>query len=654
MWWKEKWIYFKLSKFYRGGIVGATNQNVSSGENGSSVTAVAFDGYYFDSWSDGVKTATREDKSIADNLSVQAIFKEKKYVDITYEATVGGFIEGNNAQRVLTGNNAAEVKAIALSGYQFTGWNDGLTTTNRTDENITSSLKFTANFEKIKNYNITYCASEGGFIEGNINQTILEGQSTTKVTAHPLEGYKFVSWSDGLTIPYRTDMSSGDVSTYTAIFEKKIESNIPVVMINTIDNQAIDSKEKYTDSTISITNTIDKYLIDNVKVGVKIRGNSTSVYSKKPFGIKFDKKQSLFGKEKNKSWVLLADYIDGSSLHNFTAFNLAKSFNNITYTPLAQHVRVYINGKYNGLYLLTEKVDEKAGRCDCITDWSFLDDGSENYNFLAELDASAPGDYDGVLNETYFKENIAGEDRYISIKYPEKEDFEEAITDKKEEELSNIGLSKSGIKEKLSTSEVKTEIENKTNTEYQRFFNYVKNYFASLGDACISGDYNQMNNIIDENSLIDMTLIDQLMGECDHSWKSYKFVKKAGEKLKIGPCWDYDWSLNTPWTGGISGYNNQILVYGNIRTNYNNFIPQNYFATTEGKAKIANRWNSIGNETVNNMILYLNQYSSFIQDELKYDADLWYGSDYDLIFRNIAGLQYYLSEEAKVLTEYYN
>jgi hypothetical protein len=54
------------------------------------------------------------------------------------------------------------------------------------------------------------------------------------------------------------------------------------------------------------------------------------------------------------------------------------------------------------------------------------------------------------------------------------------------------------------------------------------------------------------------------------------------------------------------------------------------------------------------MILYLNQYSSFIQDELKYDADLWYGSDYDLIFRNIAGLQYYLSEEAKVLTEYYN
>ena len=57
-----------------GTISGTSSQTVNSGSNGSAVTAVPNTGYVFDSWSDGVMTATRTDSSITANKSVSANF----------------------------------------------------------------------------------------------------------------------------------------------------------------------------------------------------------------------------------------------------------------------------------------------------------------------------------------------------------------------------------------------------------------------------------------------------------------------------------------------------------------------------------------------------------------------------------------------------
>ena len=94
---------------------------------------------------------------------------------------------------------------------------------------------------------------------------------------------------------------------------------------------------------------------------IKARGNWTRVgFSKKPFKIKLDKKQSLLGLTKSKHFALLAHADDDKAyLRNFTGFNLGKRIG-LPWTPTHQPVELVINGDYRGLYFLTEsiRVDE--------------------------------------------------------------------------------------------------------------------------------------------------------------------------------------------------------------------------------------------------------------------------------------------------------
>jgi hypothetical protein len=76
------WIYsgyifvddLSIEKVQQGTIVGASSQIITNGANGSAVTAVPNSGYGFTTWSDGVKTATRQDLNILNNLTVTAYF----------------------------------------------------------------------------------------------------------------------------------------------------------------------------------------------------------------------------------------------------------------------------------------------------------------------------------------------------------------------------------------------------------------------------------------------------------------------------------------------------------------------------------------------------------------------------------------------------
>lgn len=94
---------------------------------------------------------------------------------------------------------------------------------------------------------------------------------------------------------------------------------------------------------------------------IKARGNWTRIgFSKKPFKLKLDKKQSLLGLSKSKHFAILAHADDNKGyLRNFVGFELGKRIG-LPWTPSQQPVEVVINGDYRGLYFLTEsiRVDE--------------------------------------------------------------------------------------------------------------------------------------------------------------------------------------------------------------------------------------------------------------------------------------------------------
>ena len=67
-------------------------------------------------------------------------------------------------------------------------------------------------------YSLAYAAGANGSITGVVSQTILDGNSGSEVTATPNSGYKFVSWSDGITTAARTDINVRADKNVTATF----------------------------------------------------------------------------------------------------------------------------------------------------------------------------------------------------------------------------------------------------------------------------------------------------------------------------------------------------------------------------------------------------------------------------------------------------
>ena len=96
---------------------------------------------------------------------------------------------------------------------------------------------------------------------------------------------------------------------------------------------------------------------------MKGRGNNTFAYSKKPYQIKLEKKAELSGMRKGKTWVLLANWNDISLIRNQVVMDLAAE-TGLPYAVGCVQADVWINGRYNGLYLVTEKIQIKKDRMD--------------------------------------------------------------------------------------------------------------------------------------------------------------------------------------------------------------------------------------------------------------------------------------------------
>lgn len=173
-----------------------------------------------------------------------------------YIAGEGGTILGNTVQEktVLKGESALidTVTAVANEGYTFIGWNDGKTNASRSDS-ISANSTFTAIFEKIPTYKISYLASEGGMIDGECEQIIQIGKSSMPVVAVPSEGYKFVGWDDGLGANQRSDEANED-KIFTARFEliKYGTVNYKCTSGGKIEGEATQSIE-YGKSTVEVT-----------------------------------------------------------------------------------------------------------------------------------------------------------------------------------------------------------------------------------------------------------------------------------------------------------------------------------------------------------------------------------------------------------------
>lgn len=207
---------------FGGYIVGSVKQEVGEGADGETVVAVANEGFRFTGWSDGVTTAERTEKGVKESLVYTAYFvavASPVNYTLSYTAGEGGRIEGETEQTVARYENGTLVTAFANDGYKFAGWSDGVKTSQRQDKKVSSNISATAEFVPLEYYTLSYTAGVGGRIEGEAEQSILEGTDGTGVTAIAEKGYRFVRWSDDSTFADRRDMMVYRDKSFKAFFE---------------------------------------------------------------------------------------------------------------------------------------------------------------------------------------------------------------------------------------------------------------------------------------------------------------------------------------------------------------------------------------------------------------------------------------------------
>lgn len=225
---KEITLQYKAD--FGGYVLGAVKQSLEYGEDGREVQAFAQTGYQFIEWSDGYKEPVRRDLNVKKSKTYIARFAPLPAITINYSSTVGGKVFGNLTQQVLPGLWATQVDAIADTGYEFVGWDDGLKTTWRLDKAV-SDLSVTAIFKKIE-YKVEYsAANEGGTICGDLIQTIKYNEDGKSVTAVPKQGYDFICWSDGVMSATRSELSVKNNIHVRAVFASKNAVRFPIIMI---------------------------------------------------------------------------------------------------------------------------------------------------------------------------------------------------------------------------------------------------------------------------------------------------------------------------------------------------------------------------------------------------------------------------------------
>lgn len=341
------------------------------------------------------------------------------------------------------------------------------------------------------------------------------------------------------------------VFNYTSIKKTcEEERTIPRIDINT-NGVKIKSKEEYVDCTVSISGTE----IKNYEAGIRGRGNSTWDLPKKPYRIKFDEKVSIFGESKNKSWVLLALYNDFSAVKDKLAFTMADAIGTDVFVPSYHYVELYLNGKYNGLYLMTDQVDENAGRTAVKEKFTAEDTAVP---FLVELDAYAPEE--GVEGIDWF--SVGG--FAYNIKYPE---VDERYT--------------------------------------QEQFDYIKQYITDVDNACKDGNLEVLSQLVDIDSFVDYYIVQEAMGQPEINWKSVYMYKSKNGLMKMGPIWDFDWSAMGPGTGNNKNvYRDRIEGLHSI----NNWFDLMLKNSPEFKSLVGTRFDEVKDTLLNVLERTKNEY----------------------------------------------
>lgn len=248
----------------------------------------------------------------------------------------------------------------------------------------------------------------------------------------------------------------------------------------------IDNEYVYGRMIVSLKDSII-YDSDDDGMKIRLRGNTSNLWDKRPYKLKLSKKADLLFRGEayeDKDWVLKAVY-DGLAIRVYTGSQVGQLLG-LDWQPQCQVVNLVINGIYRGDYLLSESVEREKYRVDIEKTGYIIEDDAYWWN-----------------EDVYFKTSLLPNQVGWTFKYPDSEDLNDSI-------IQNI-----------------------------------RNFILDFEDALNTGS--DIYQYIDVQNWAAWLLAQDILGQSDAGGTN-RFLYKddyipsqpSATLLKMGPLWDFD------------------------------------------------------------------------------------------------------------------
>ena len=292
---------------------------------------------------------------------------------------------------------------------------------------------------------------------------------------------------------------------------------LPFISINTGGNLIVDDPKVSANLNIKQGDS----LIEAHQIGIEIRGSSSQMFDKKSYGFETwdenddDLDAPLGGFPEEEDWILYGPYSDKSLIRNVLIYGLSNDIGQ--YATRTNLYELEINESFLGTYVLMEKIKRDKNRVDVSKNKE--EDVSGGYILKIDKPTGDGQWYDDSFSfsSKFMPNGNIGQNKntFFLYEYPNADDIND---DQK---------------------------------------NYIQNFIHDFENALASENFSSeqsgYQNYIDLDSFIDFFILNEVSKNPDGFRLSTFMHKDKGEKLKMGPIWDFNLAFgNVNYCNGAS------------------------------------------------------------------------------------------------------
>ncbi|MEY4874948.1 MAG: hypothetical protein RL708_97 [Bacteroidota bacterium] len=297
-------------------------------------------------------------------------------------------------------------------------------------------------------------------------------------------------------------------------------THLPIVEIFTngqtiVDEPKIMAQMKVIDNKTGALNYYNSTPTYQGNVGIEYRGSTSQSFPQKPYAVQTwdalgnNLDTSLLGMPSEHDWIFYAPYNDKSLMRNVLIYNISNQMKH--YASRTKFFDLYVDGMYQGIYVLMEKVKRDKHRVDITKmDSTSITSATITGGYIFKIDKTTGLQNDGWNGITMLcdTQNNTTEDMYYQYTYPDQNDI---------------------------VNQQKTYLQN-----------YVSQFENSFKNYSVYDTIHGYKSFISTKSFIDHSMMVELSRNIDgYRLSSYyhKDNNTKDAKLKAGPIWDYNLSF---------------------------------------------------------------------------------------------------------------